>query len=113
MSFLEDGQEILDGKFRVVRKSGGGSFGQLFKIRDQKGRMFALKVEKAFAKKNYIQWESKFLNKLQNKTYVPEVYHVSDMKVKGKLYRIMVMDLLGKSLEDLQKQREYELEGGT
>ena len=54
-----------------MRKIGGGSFGQLFKIRDSKGRFYALKVERAFKNKNYIQWESKFLKKLQNKTAVP------------------------------------------
>jgi len=47
-------------------------------------------------------WESKLIHKLRGKTYVPDLHFVGDEKTEdGKLFHVMVMDLLGKSLEDL------------
>jgi hypothetical protein len=47
-------------------------------------------------------WESKLIHKLRDKTAVPHLHFVGDEKTDdGKMYHVMVMDLLGKSLEDL------------
>ena len=47
-------------------------------------------------------WESKLIHKLRGKTEVPLLHFVGDEKTEdGKLYHVMVMDMLGKSLEDL------------
>jgi hypothetical protein len=47
-------------------------------------------------------WESKLIHKLRGKTCVPYLHFVGDEKTDdGKMYHVMVMDLLGKSLEDL------------
>ena len=47
-------------------------------------------------------WESKLIHKLRGKTFVPFLHFVGDEKTEdGKMYHVMVMDLLGKSLEDL------------
>lgn len=47
-------------------------------------------------------WESKLIHALKGKTAVPNLHFVGDEKTeKGQTYHIMVMDLLGKSLEDL------------
>ena len=47
-------------------------------------------------------WESKLIHKLRGKTGVPNLYFVGDEKTEeGKEFHVMVMDLLGKSLEDL------------
>lgn len=47
-------------------------------------------------------WESKLIHKLRGKTFVPFLHFVGDEKTDdGKMFHVMVMDLLGKSLEDL------------
>ena len=57
-------------------------------------------------------WESKLIHKLRGKTYVPFLHFVGDEKSEdGKAYHVMVMDLLGKSLEDLFQEcrRKFDL----
>ena len=57
-------------------------------------------------------WESKLIHKLRGKTYVPFLHFVGDEKTEdGKAYHVMVMDLLGKSLEDLFQEcrRKFDL----
>jgi len=57
-------------------------------------------------------WESKLIHKLRGKTYVPFLHFVGDEKTEdGKMYHVMVMDLLGKSLEDLFQEcrRKFDL----
>lgn len=47
-------------------------------------------------------WESKLIHKLRGKTAVPNLHFVGDEKTEdGKMFHVMVMDLLGKSMEDL------------
>jgi len=57
-------------------------------------------------------WESKLIHKLRGKTFVPFLHFVGDEKTDdGKMYHVMVMDLLGKSLEDLFQEcrRKFDL----
>jgi len=57
-------------------------------------------------------WESKLIHKLRGKTHVPFLHFVGDEKTEdGKTYHVMVMDLLGKSLEDLfsECRRKFDL----
>ena len=64
----------------------------------------AAKVEKAVKHQKHVMlfWESKLIHKLRGKTNVPNLHYVGDEKTEdGKHYHIMVMDLLGSSLEDL------------
>ena len=49
---------------------------------------------------------------MRGKTSIPNFYHVGDEKIKdGTLYHVMVMDLLGKSMEDLFQEckRKFDL----
>jgi len=49
---------------------------------------------------------------MRGKTYVPFLHFVGDEKTDdGKLFHVMVMDLLGKSLEDLFQEchRKFDL----
>jgi len=60
--------------------------------------------EKANPSEKHIMlfWESKLIHKLRGKTNVPTLYFVGDEKTdSSKIYHVMVMELLGKSLEDL------------
>lgn len=57
-------------------------------------------------------WESKLIHKLRGKTYVPFLHFVGDDKSDdGRICHVMVMDLLGKSLEDLFQEcrRKFDL----
>ena len=45
---LLEGQEILDGRFKIKKKLGSGAFGEIYKVEKKKsGDMYAAKVEKA------------------------------------------------------------------
>ena len=45
---MEEGQEILDKRHKIVKKLGGGGFGELYKVEKKKtGDFLAAKVEKA------------------------------------------------------------------
>ena len=102
---LEENQEILDRRYRVIQKLGGGAFGEIYRVEKKKtGDILAAKVEKAVKNQKHIMlfWESKLIHKLRGKTAVPNLHFVGDEKTEsGKVYHIMVMDMLGKSLEDL------------
>ena len=52
------------------------------------------------------------MHKLRGKTAVPNLHFVGDEKTEaGKMFHVMVMDLLGKSLEDLFQEcrRKFDL----
>ena len=77
----------------------------MFKVKKLKnGDILAAKIEKAVKNQKHIMlfWESKLIHKLRGKTAVPNLHFVGDEKSEdGKMFHVMVMDLLGKSLEDL------------
>jgi hypothetical protein len=78
--------------------------------------------EKAVKHQKHIMlfWESKLIHKLRGKSNflcsslacVPNLHFVGDEKTEdGKCFHVMVMDLLGKSLEDLFQdcKRKFDL----
>ena len=45
---MEEGQDILDNRYKIVKKLGAGAFGELWKVEKKKtGDFLAAKVEKA------------------------------------------------------------------
>ena len=89
----------------MIKKVGAGAFGDIYRVEKIKtGEMLAAKVEKADKNQKHIMlyWESKLIHRLRGKTCVPNLHFVGDEKQEGgKTFHVMVMDLLGKSLEDL------------
>ena len=78
--------------------------------------MLAAKVEEAKKNEKHIMlfWESKLIHKLRGKTAVPNLHFVGDEKTEaGKMYHVMVMDMLGKSLEDLFSDCRRKFDLGT
>jgi casein kinase 1 len=88
----------LGGIYCLGRKLGSGSFGEIYFVVDtQTGEELAVKLESSKSKYPMLAFEAKLLKHLQGAPGFAKV-HYSD--VEGD-YNIMVMDLLGPSLEDL------------
>lgn len=99
MSSSQSGLELRVGnKYRLGRKIGSGSFGDIYlgthiKTNEEVG----IKLESCKTKHPQLLYESRLYKILQGGTGVPNVRWYG---VEGD-YNIMVMDLLGPSLEDL------------
>ena len=104
---------ILDNRYRVLEKLGTSS--NVYKVEKTKdGKILAAKIEKANRKSRdvILFWESKLIHKLRGKTYLPNLHFVGDEQTQdGELLHMMVMDMLGKSLEDLfiECDRKFDL----
>ncbi|XP_044485750.1 casein kinase 1-like protein 10 isoform X2 [Mangifera indica] len=90
--------QVIGGKFKLGRKIGSGSFGELYLgINVQSGEEVAVKRESVKTKHPQLHYESKLYMLLQGGTGIP---HLKWFGVEGE-YNVMVIDLLGPSLEDL------------
>lgn len=88
----------VGGIYFLGRKLGSGSFGDIyFVVNTQTGEELAVKLESAKTKHPMLMYEAKLLKHLQG---VPGIASVHFCDVEGD-YNVMVMDLLGPSLEDL------------
>lgn len=91
-------EHVIGGKFRLGRKIGSGSFGELYLgVNVQSGEEVAIKLEPVKTKHPQLHYESKLYMLLQGGTGIP---HLKWFGVEGE-YNIMAIDLLGPSLEDL------------
>ncbi|XP_042974330.1 casein kinase 1-like protein 6 isoform X1 [Carya illinoinensis] len=89
---------VIAGKFKLGRKIGSGSFGELYLgVNVQTGEEVAVKLEPVKTRHPQLYYESKLYMLLQGGTGIP---HLKWFGVKDD-YNIMVIDLLGPSLEDL------------
>ncbi|OWM76587.1 hypothetical protein CDL15_Pgr005551 [Punica granatum] len=85
-------------KFRLGRKIGSGSFGEIYLGTNiQTNEEVAIKLENVKTKHPQLYYESKLYKILQGGTGIPNVKWFG---VEGD-YNVLVMDLLGPSLEDL------------
>ncbi|KAF2285127.1 hypothetical protein GH714_038745 [Hevea brasiliensis] len=85
-------------KFRLGRKIGSGSFGEIYLGTNiQTNEEVAIKLETVKTKHPQLLYESKLYRILQGGTGIPNVRWFG---VEGD-YNVLVMDLLGPSLEDL------------
>lgn len=88
----------VGGKYILGRKLGSGSFGDIYlAVHEQTGKEFAVKMESARCKHPQLLYEAKLLRHLQGGPGIANVYYAD---IEGE-YNVMVMDLLGPSLEDL------------
>uniref|UniRef100_A0A7S1W072 Casein kinase I n=1 Tax=Alexandrium catenella TaxID=2925 RepID=A0A7S1W072_ALECA len=88
----------VGGVYCLGRKLGSGSFGDIYiALNTQTGQEVAAKIESTKSKHPMLMYEAKLLKHLQG---VPGVANVHYCGVDGE-YNVMVMDLLGPSLEDL------------
>lgn len=89
--------------FKITQKIGGGAFGQIFEAIDlRSNESLAVKLETATSKHQHLLYEAKLYSYLHQDYKVldkgiPKVYFYASIAD----YNIMVMDLLGPSLENL------------
>ncbi|WMV31909.1 hypothetical protein MTR67_025294 [Solanum verrucosum] len=89
---------VVGGKFKLGRKIGSGSFGELYLgVNIQNGEEVAIKLESVKTMHPQLHYESKIYMLLQGGTGIPNLKWFG---VEGE-YNVMVIDLLGPSLEDL------------
>jgi len=88
----------VGGIYCLGKKLGAGSFGDIyFAVNVQTGEELAVKFESVKSKHPMLMYEAKLIKHLQG---VPGIANVHYCDVEGD-YNVMVMDLLGPSLEDL------------
>ena len=89
---------IVGRTYEVGRKLGSGSFGEIFLASNiETNEKFAVKIENVKAKHPQLMYEAKLLKHLQGGPGIANVYFCD---TEGD-HIFVVMDLLGKSLEDL------------
>ena len=87
-------------KYRAVKKLGEGSFGKVYKA-EYKGEYFALKFESRKEGQNLLEAEAKIMSYLKG----PNIPFIKSFGYNND-YNILVMELLGKSLEDIFNVRK-------
>lgn len=91
-------EACIGNKFRLGRKIGSGSFGEIFLgTNAQTNEEVAIKLESVKTKHPQLLYESKLYRIFQGGTGIPNVRWCG---TEGE-YNVLVMDLLGPSLEDL------------
>lgn len=89
---------LVAGKFKLVRKLGAGSFGDIYlAVNINTGEEVAVKMEPTSSRHPQLHYESKLYKLLQGGQGIPQVRFYGQEKE----YNVLVMDLLGPSLEDL------------
>lgn len=95
---LSRAEIIVGGKYRIIRKIGSGSFGDIYLgMSIQSGEEVAIKMESANARHPQLLYEYKLYRVLSGGVGIPRIRHYG----KEKNFNTLVMDLLGPSLEDL------------
>ncbi|XP_023064454.1 casein kinase I [Piliocolobus tephrosceles] len=89
---------VVGGKYKLVRKIGSGSFGDVYLgITTTNGEEVAVKLESQKAKHPQLLYESKLYTILQGGVGIPHMHWYGEEKDSN----VLVMDLLGPSLENL------------
>ncbi|VDQ08392.1 unnamed protein product [Trichobilharzia regenti] len=89
---------LINDKYRLMRKIGSGSFGDIYLGLNQlTGEEVAIKVENIYAKHPQLQFEHKVYRLLAGAVGIPQARWYGTCRT----YWVLVMDLLGPSLEDL------------
>ncbi|OHT08490.1 hypothetical protein TRFO_23007 [Tritrichomonas foetus] len=97
---------IACGRFNVKEKLGAGSFGEIHRGEDvETGIPVAIKFEHAKTRFPQLSYESKLYTIFKNGCNIPKFYYFGTENQKN----AMVIELLGKSLEDLAAERHHRL----
>jgi len=90
--------KIANGRFKIIKKIGSGAFGEIFSAFDiEDKREVAVKLEPTVSKAPaQLIYEARVYKLLQGGIGIPSIYYYG---TEGD-YNVMVIDLLGSSLED-------------
>lgn len=89
---------LVGGKYRIIRKIGSGSFGDIYLgINITNGEEVALKLENQGARHPQLLYEYKLYKVLSGGIGIPHIRYFG----QERNFNVLVMDLLGPSLEDL------------
>ncbi|CAH8512692.1 unnamed protein product [Schistosoma turkestanicum] len=92
------GEVLINDKYRLMRKIGSGSFGDIYLgVNQLTGEEVAIKMENVYAKHPQLQFEHKVYRLLAGAVGIPQARWYGTCRT----YWVLVMDLLGPSLEDL------------
>ncbi|GMT19470.1 hypothetical protein PFISCL1PPCAC_10767 [Pristionchus fissidentatus] len=99
MAVVNSGKDfIVATKYKLIRKIGSGSFGDIYvSINITNGEEVAIKLESSRARHPQLLYESKVYKILQGGVGIPHIRWYGTERD----YNVLVMDLLGPSLEDL------------
>src|SRR3972149_7392740 len=102
-------QKLLSDNYVIVKKIGSGSFGEVYLAEHKNGGYVAAKVEDRNKTPRIINEYKiyKYLHKLNFNIGLPKIFNF----IQTKDYNIMIMQLLGPSLEDLfnKNNRQFSL----
>ena len=90
--------KIFFNKYHCIKKLGEGSFGMIFKG-EYNNEFYALKFESRKKGKNLLENEAAIMSYLKG----PNIPYIKSYGYSGE-YNILIMQLLGKSLEDIFKE---------
>ncbi|XP_036295992.1 casein kinase I [Pipistrellus kuhlii] len=89
---------IVGGKYKLTRKIGAGSFGDIYRaLNITTGEEVAVKMESQRARHPQLLYENSLYKVLRGGVGIPRTWWFGQEKE----YNVLVMDLLGPSLEDL------------
>lgn len=96
----------VGGKYRLTKKLGSGAFGEVFLGTNVKtGEKVAVKLEHLTMKFPQLVYEAMFYKMLKDGAGIPKIYWYG---VEGD-YNVMVMELMGPSLEHLLQRNGTQL----
>jgi casein kinase 1 len=96
----------IAGKFRVGRKIGSGSFGEIYIATNiQTNEQVAVKMEKVSTNHPQLLYEARLYRVFQGDPGIPQIFWFG---VEG-THNVMVMELLGQSLEELLQSNKGKL----
>ena len=103
--------EIFSDNYTLIKKIGEGSFGAVFLAKDNKQSLFAVKVEEKPTKERLRNEYNIYKKILRNRDIsgIPQVYNL----IETPDYNILVMELLGSSLENVFQKYEKNIKINT
>ena len=98
MKDLFETNNIIDDKFKIIKKIGEGSFGNVYKAENIKNKeLVAIKVEKIDKTNSRLKFEYDIYKEISGEG-IPSIHHYNNSYND---YKILIMSYLGPSLEDL------------
>ena len=94
-------------KYTIIEKIGEGAFGKLFKGKNARGDIVAIKISNNTSS---ITREYYIMDKLKSLDCVPRVYDYDDWELKNTIYHFIVMDYIqGDNLKEYSKKNNLKL----